>query len=245
MALDESELSDRESRRIAALVREELARRRISRQRLADDARISLSTLEKALSGRRPFTLATTVRLESALGVSLRGAPATTGGQAPDSLGAYSRAAVSWLEGRYLTLRPSFDDAGAIYAYRTDIRWSEAASRLVFAEADRLDTEFSQKGEVALPHQSGHLYLVTNDHGQHRLIILSRPTIGGQLYGLLATLKSGPGSNLTPAATPIALIPITGCTPTFGKVREGQSAFAGYRAHLDRATGQGFVSLLR
>ena len=68
----EADLSPSLSRAIAQTVREELARRRISRQRLADDARISISTLEKALSGRRPFTLATTIRLEQALGRSLR-----------------------------------------------------------------------------------------------------------------------------------------------------------------------------
>jgi hypothetical protein len=51
------ELSDAQSRGLAAKVREELARRRISRQRLADEAKISLSTLEKALNGSRPFTL--------------------------------------------------------------------------------------------------------------------------------------------------------------------------------------------
>ena len=70
--LSEKQLSDEQSRSVAALVREQLARRRISRQHLADQAKISISTLEKALSGRRPFTLATTIRLEEALGVSLR-----------------------------------------------------------------------------------------------------------------------------------------------------------------------------
>src|SRR5580698_6363315 len=117
----ERQLSDEQSRSVAALVREELARRRISRQRLADQAKISISTLEKALSGRRPFTLATTIRLEEALGVPLRHNPAPTPapeGVAPDELGYYSRRAVAWIEGVYLTLRPSFGDKDAIYAYR-------------------------------------------------------------------------------------------------------------------------------
>lgn len=57
----EADLSTEQSQAIAARVREELARRRISRQQLADDARISISTLEKALAGRRPFTLATKI----------------------------------------------------------------------------------------------------------------------------------------------------------------------------------------
>ena len=104
----DSELSDEQSRRIATRVREELARRRISRQRLADDAKISISTLEKALAGRRPFTLATLIRLEQALGAPLRPAEAASG-LAPDALGAYSRAATAWLVGDYLTLRPSFE----------------------------------------------------------------------------------------------------------------------------------------
>src|SRR5947208_12342144 len=111
----EPKLSAEHSRHIAGLIREELARRRISRQLLADQAKISISTLEKALAGRRPFTLATTVRLEEALGVSLRNnhvkpaaAPSPVLGLAPAELGYYSRPAVAWIEGAYLTLRPSF-----------------------------------------------------------------------------------------------------------------------------------------
>src|SRR5688572_24988048 len=106
MLATDKQLSDEQSRQVASTIREELARRRISRQHLAEKAKISISTLEKALGGRRPFTLATTVRLEEALGVSLRkgttapapAAPAN-GDVAPDSLGAYSRRAVIWIEG--------------------------------------------------------------------------------------------------------------------------------------------------
>src|SRR3954468_17205595 len=99
----DKQLSDELSRSVAALVREELARRRISRQGLADQAKISISTLEKALSGRRPFTLATTIRLEEALGLPLRKAdgaarPTAAAMHAPGDLGFYSRPGVSWLE---------------------------------------------------------------------------------------------------------------------------------------------------
>src|SRR5215510_4731213 len=132
---DPSQLSDAQSRAVAALIREEIARRRISRQRLADQAKISISTLEKALAGRRPFTLATTIRLEEALGVSLRNGShngarvaAAATGLAPGDLGFYSRPAVSFIEGLYLTLRPSFGDPSAIYAYRTEICWDERLS---------------------------------------------------------------------------------------------------------------------
>src|ERR1700749_22678 len=101
MPVPETQLPAEQSRQVADKVREEIARRRISRQTLAEQAKLSLSTLEKVLGGRRPFTLATTVRLEQALGVALRPlleisipAPAGNGEVAPDSLGAYSRRAV-------------------------------------------------------------------------------------------------------------------------------------------------------
>src|SRR6266478_1277519 len=130
MLTPDKQLSAEQSRQVAEQVREELARRRISRQALAEQAKLSISTLEKVLGGRRPFTLATTVRLEQALGVSLRkgldAAPAAApvnGDVAPDGLGAYSRRAVAWLEGVYITVRPSFGDKAAIFAYRTEIVW--------------------------------------------------------------------------------------------------------------------------
>src|SRR5215470_17060011 len=173
-ATSDKQLSDEQSRSVAALVREELARRRISRQRLADQAKISISTLEKALAGRRPFTLATTIRLEEALGVALRkphaGAahvPAAAITLAPGELGYYARPAVAFIEASYLTIRPSFGEPAAIYAYRTEICWDAGTSSLVFRESERLDAEFAQEGRVSVPNQSGFIYLVTNRQGQY------------------------------------------------------------------------------
>ncbi len=241
-----------DGRAAAAVIREEIARRRMSRQALADAARISISTLEKGLSARRPFTLATLVRIEDALGVSLRLRRGTAGqdtvavgAAAPDNLGSYNRAAVVWLEGSYLTLRPSFGDREAVYAYRTDIAWEGRSSRLVFRENERVDKEFTQFGEVAVPHQSGHVYLVTNRHGQHRLIVLARPTITGAMHGLLMTLIAGRGSHLSPVSAPIVLQLLKpGDTPAFGRIPQGHAAFARYRALLRKTVDDHFATLL-
>ena len=246
---NETDLSDDLSRTIAAKVREELARRRISRQRLADEARISISTLEKALAGRRPFTLATTIRLEQALGMNLRAearrstGPAPGNGFAPEALGSYSRPAVQWLEGEFLTLRPSFGEPGAVYAYRTEIVWDEAGSCLSFRESARLDAAFNQKGQVSISNLSGHVYLVTSEAGQYRMVILSRPTIEGALYGLLATLQAGVGSQLLPAAAPIALLPLKRFegAPSFGKLTAADPHYGTYMAHLRKITGDHYT----
>jgi len=253
MATPDKQLSAEQSRQIAETIREEIARRRISRQSLAEQAKLSLSTLEKVLGGRRPFTLATTVRLEQALGVALRKtadvvpAPAApvNGDVAPDGLGAYSRRAVMWLEGMYITLRPSFGDKDAIYAYCTEIAWDAAASVLAFREGERLDAAYTQYGEVAVPNQSGHIYLVTNRHGQHRLITVSRPRISGEMYGIITTLLAGRGSLLTPIAAPIAFLPIKMILkPTFGRVALDDANYAIYQSHLRRTTDEPFALFL-
>jgi transcriptional regulator with XRE-family HTH domain len=237
-------LDDARAEEIAHKVREELARRRISRQALADMARISISTLEKALSGRRGFTLATVIRLEEALGKPLRGKapPPPAPAYAADELGGYARGAVRWLEGRYVTLRPLFDGAEGIYAYLTTIEWDVEASCLAFRESERTDPSYAQQGRVSLPHQSGHIYLATCESGQYRLAILGRPTIAGSLYGILVTLLVGHGSQLVPAASPIALVRAErDPEPAFGRIEPGHPAFDRYRAEVAAVPARDFA----
>lgn len=246
-----STFSEAESAALSNRVREELARRRMTRQTLADRAKISVSTLEKVLAGRRTLTLATIVRLEEGLGVRLlerskpNGADASANGTAPDDLGNYNRAAVGWLEGSYLTVRPSFGEPGAVYAYRTDIYWNDATTSLEFREAERVDTDYTQFGAVAVPHQSGHIYLVTNRHGQHRLIVVARPTIKGEMHGLLTTLQSGRGAHLSPVATPIVMKMLRGPDRVhYGRIPKGHAAHGLYSALLKKTLAENFATFL-
>jgi hypothetical protein len=152
---------------------------------------------------------------------------------------------VSWIEGVYVTVRPSFGDKQAIYAYRTEIVWDDSASCLIFRESERMDAAFTQYGEVAVPHQSGHIYLVTNRYGQHRLITVSRPTITGEMYGILTTLLAGRGTLLTPIAAPIALVPSKKFpNAVLGRVQPSDANYAAYREHLDRVTSEPFALFL-
>ncbi len=243
--------STSDSSAFATALREEMARRRLSRQQLADQAKISISTLEKALSGKRPFTLATMVRVEDALGTELRRKPAMNGGAgvgaqtlniAAEELGSYTRPSVQFLEGSYLTVMPSWGERAAVYAYRTDVTWDSARSCLSFRESARVDAAFTHSGTVAMPNQTGHIYLSTNRHGQHRLAILSRPTSTGEMHGLLLSLHSGRGSQLTPVAAPIVLIPIAkGTVPAYGRIAAGQASYAKYRAALKRTLDDHFA----
>jgi DNA-binding phage protein len=236
---------DQEQEAFVRQVREALARRRLTRQWLAAQAKISLSTLEKALSGERALTLATRLRVEEVLGLGAGPAARAVNGAsgvAPPDLGAYSRAAVAWLEGDYLTLRPSFGKEGAVFAYRTRIGWDDEASCLAFAESERLDAAYAQKGRVSLPHQSGLVYLVTNVSGQYRLSMLDRPGIDGALNGLLLTLQSRRGGQLVPVATPLALTPIRNVEGAeFGLIEAGHARHEAYRRRLDAVVAEEFA----
>ncbi len=231
---------------LSQIVREEIARRRISRQSLADMAKISLSTLEKALAGTRPFTLATIIRIEEALGTRLRpadgGQAAAPSELAPAYLGSYSRAGIKWIEGRYLTLRPSFKNPGDIFSYAIDIQWNADAGYLAFAETQRQDAKFAQSGAVSMPNLSGHIYLVTNDEGQHRMMVLSRPTIDGVLYGILTTLQVGHGSQLVPVSCPVALVKWQDAAdPMIGSVTQSCPQYEGYQRIIDTAISGDYV----
>jgi transcriptional regulator with XRE-family HTH domain len=244
------QLSAKQSRSVAAIIREQLARRRISRRQLVDQAKISISTLEKALSGRCSFTFAATVRLEEALGVSLREDDEDTGAApanlAPGHLGFQARPAVTWIEGSYLTLRPSFSDPQAIFAYRTEIIWDDGLSSLIFWESERVDAEFSQQGLVSVPYKSRHIYLVTNRQGQYRLVIISHPTIDHEMFGIMTTLRLGSGAELMPVSSPIAYVPL-GIVPKadFGRIAVGHTRYQQYRKLLQRTVEEPFALFLQ
>ena len=72
---------------------------------------------------------------------------------------------------------------------------------------------------VSVPNQSGYIYLITNRLGQFRLVLISRPTINGEMFGIMTTLQAGRGAQLIPVAAPIAYVPLDGLGDVeFGRI---------------------------
>jgi hypothetical protein len=171
--------------------------------------------------------------------------PAPTITLAPGELGFYSRPAVSFIEATYLTLSPSFGDPAAIYAYSTQICWDAATSSLIFKESERLDAEFAQQGRVSVPNQSGYIYLVTNRQGQYRLVLICRPTINGEMFGIMTTLRAGRGAELIPVSAPIVYVPLSGqANAEFGRITAGHPCYERYRKYLKRTVEEPFALFL-
>ena len=151
---------------------------------------------------------------------------------------------MSFIEDVYLTLRPSFGDPDAIYAYRTEICWDAARSSLIFRESERLDADFAQQGTVSVPHESGYVYLVTNRQGQYRLVIVSRPTYG-EMFGIMTTLQVGRGNQLMPVSAAIAYVSLEGLTDVeFGRITAGHPCYEAYRRYLNRTVEEQFARFL-
>jgi hypothetical protein len=115
----------------------------------------------------------------------------------------------------------------------------------VFCESERVDAAFAQSGTISVPNQSGHIYLVTHTNGQFRLLIVSRLTISGEMYGIITTLLSGRGSQLTAVSAPVAMVPVTAAEDIlFGQIRAGDRCFERYRQYLKRTVDDQFAVFL-
>ena len=153
---------------------------------------------------------------------------------------------MSFIEATYLTLRPSFGDPAAIYAYRTEICWDADTSSLSFGEFEYgPDAEFAQEGRVSVPNQSGYIYLVTNRQGQYRLVLICRPTINGEMFGIMTTLRAGRGAELIPVSAPIAYVPLKAqANVEFGRICDGHPCYQRYRKYLKRTVEEPFALFL-
>jgi hypothetical protein len=66
------------------------------------------------------------------------------------------------------------------------------------------------------------------------------------MYGIITTLLAGRGSQLTPIAAPIALLPIKNVpNPNVGRIASGDANYALYRQHLRRTTEEPFALFLQ
>lgn len=74
---------------------------------------------------------------------------------------------------------------------------------------------------------------------------MARPTIAGEMYGILTTLQVGRRAQLTPVASPIAFIPLDSLSePQFGRISDGERCYALYQPYLKRVVDEQFARFL-
>ncbi|MDX2204049.1 MAG: helix-turn-helix transcriptional regulator [Hyphomicrobiaceae bacterium] len=177
-----------------------------------------------------------------------RDAPETEGPAAaraaPAYMGAYTRAGVDHYLGSYLTIRPSFTEAGAMLAYRTDITWDDAWPSLLFQERDRPDKPFVHRGRLYIPTSSMYIHLVSLTKGAMRMVMVSQIDPTGAMRGLITTLNKQ-RSHFVPVSAPIVYLKRDSFADGALGVIGSESPFHDeYRQHLAESLEQGYARLV-
>lgn len=77
------------------------------------------------------------------------------------------------------------------------------------------------------------------------MIVVARPTISGEMHGILTTLQSGKGAHLSPLAMPIVLKKLkSGEKPAYGRIAQTHTAYPKYAALLKKTLDDQFAAFL-
>ncbi len=152
---------------------------------------------------------------------------------AAQTLGGYTHANITGLEGRYLCLRPAFSSNGVINAYIVAIHWEDTESCLIFEEQGRVDAGYTQRGRIYIPDGKPYMSLVTVERGAIRVIMVSRPEGDRSARGLIMTLSNPGGVQFTPVSAPIVLKRIEEATPQLGFIKPDSPSYASYWQELE------------
>jgi hypothetical protein len=77
------------------------------------------------------------------------------------------------------------------------------------------------------------------------LVLISRPTINGEMFGIMTTLRAGRGAELIPVSAPIVYVPLAGqSTVEFGRISAGHPCYERYRKYLKRTVEEPFALFL-
>lgn len=228
----------------------EMARRGMSQAQLAALSGYDVRTLRTALKAG-PVKDATLAALCAPLGIDIEKlthstAPSQLSGVAPPELGSYSRAMVERYVGRYLTVRPAFNNDGRIWCYCTEMAWNDEKNWISFTESGRPDAQYSHKGQLYVPSDSSYVYLMSLGGGSARMVVVShmRPS-QGTMRGLITTLTGAAGAMFYPVSAPILYIKRKSiAADECGALKPGDPAYEQLRRQLAEALDETHVRLV-
>jgi hypothetical protein len=192
---------------------------------------LSEATINKVFQG--VFTDRTLNKIEAILQTSFH-AHVDVEDEAPEHIGGYALHMVRSIQGRYLCVRPLFNDPSVFNSFGIEISWSKRERCLTFQEFARQDSQFTQSGIVYIPFGRPFMNLVTTDRGSIRTIFVSFPEEPtGLSRGVVMTLHNPKPGSYVPAVGPIFLRRFNDNeAPRFGIVKSEHSAYSEYKSIL-------------
>jgi hypothetical protein len=195
-------IDDAERARIVEAIRRFIARERISRAEFAERTRLGKSTVDKLLVGI--FSEKTILQVEARLSISLR---STQDGAefAREEFGKYTREDTRNYVGEYVFARPSFRARGPIHAFRMEIVWDGEEKGLLVKESAPRSREEAQFGRIHIPRASMHIFILSNERGWLKSVILSQIDIYKRMKGMMLTMGNAFANIYSPVAMPVIM----------------------------------------
>jgi transcriptional regulator with XRE-family HTH domain len=213
-----------------------LADKRCSRETFAKLTGVSISTLNKILSGDKVASPRMLLKISTKTGLQFE----IEGPTFEFDLYQYERADVAHLEGSYQTLRPSFREARGIQCFETLISWNNDKSCLGFMEIDN-DLSPGNAGYVSVPLYQRIIYLLSVKTGNFRLAALSDAYEAGIFYGGLLTVASPSLSTKAPASSVFVIKRISEPDQIVrGMITSDHACFSDFDRLLSFARDEGF-----
>ena len=149
------------------------------------------------------FSEKTILQIESALQISLRG---TADGVelADPEVGKYTREDARRYLGEYVFARPSFRDESLIYAYQMEVVWDQSAKALLVKEKSP-NKKVLQFGKIYIPRASMHIFILSNESGWLKSVILSQLDVYKRMKGLMLTMGRAFANVYAPMAMPVIM----------------------------------------
>ena len=195
-------IAEPDRKRIVQAIRSYLARERISRGEFAQRTKLGKSTVDKLVVGL--FSEKTVLQIESQLKISLLGVSPQSE-IAAEELGRYTREETQNYVGDYVFARPSFHEDGLIHAFHMQVAWDRDASALLVREAARGKQTPLQFGKIYIPRASMHIFILSNEHGWLKKVILSQLDVYRRMKGIMLTMGHAFGNLYTPVAMPVVM----------------------------------------
>lgn len=195
-------VEDADRKKIAQAIRTYIARERISREEFARRAKLGKSTVDKVVIGL--FSEKTILQIESQLKINLRDSTAPVG-IAGAEYGKYSREDTKNYVGEYVFARPSFQEDGLIHAFHMEMAWDEQAPALQVKEVVHGKKTPPQFGKVYIPRASMHIFILSNEHGWLKKVILSQIDVYKRMKGIMLTMGHAFANVYAPVAMPVIM----------------------------------------
>jgi hypothetical protein len=195
-------IAEDDRKKIVEAVRAYIARERISREEFAQRAKLGKSTVDKLVVGI--FSEKTILQIESQLKTSFR--KGESGGErSGEEYGKYSREETSNYIGEYVFARPSFQGKGAILAFPMEISWDGEGPSLLVKESAKSNRDALQLGRVYIPRASMHIFILSNERGWLKSVILSQLDVSKRMKGMMLTMGRAFANVYAPMAMPVIM----------------------------------------